>query len=44
MIKIFCNDSAGGSKGPCWPLGGVRGVPAFLSYLPPEAAREKRPE
>jgi len=39
------NYSVGGSKGPARPLGGVRGVPAFL--LHPAAgggARERRPE
>jgi len=39
------NNSAGGSKGPARPLGGVRGVPALLPH--PAAggsARERRPE
>jgi len=39
------NYSAGGSKGPTRPLGGVRGVPALLPH--PAAgggARERRPE
>jgi len=43
--KYMRNYSAGGSKGPCRPLGGVRGVPAFLPH--PAAggdARERRPE
>ncbi len=34
--------SAGGSKGPARPLGGVRGVPTILPTLSPEAAREKK--
>src|SRR5260221_5738380 len=44
-MNWYCTYSAGGSKGPCRPLGGVRGVPAFLPH--PAAAggaRERRPE
>jgi len=35
------NYSAGGSKGPARPLGGVRGAPPS-SPTPPEAAQETR--
>src|SRR5260221_13721066 len=35
------NSSAGGSKGPCRSLGGVRGVPPFSLTPPPEAVQEK---
>src|SRR6266480_621529 len=39
------NDSAGGSKGPARPLGGVRGVPAFLPHPAARGgARAKEPE
>ncbi len=49
---ITCNDSAGGSKGPARPLGGVRGKEAWEAYVPaflphPTAgggARAKKPE
>ncbi len=41
-LKEEGNDSAGGSKGPARPFGGVRGGPAFLPHLPPEAVQEQR--
>jgi len=45
LAKENSNDSAGGSKGPARPLGGVRGGPAFLPH--PTAGggvRAKNPE
>jgi len=46
------NDSAGGSKGPCRPLGAVRGKEAWEAYVPAflphpaaaDGARAKKPE
>src|SRR5258708_24645939 len=44
-IDFICTYSAGGSKGPARPLGGVRGIPAFLSHPAARGgARERRPE
>ncbi len=42
MIKKSSNYSAGGSKGPARPLGGVRGVPTSSPTPPPEAVQEKK--
>ncbi len=43
--KGVCNSGAGGCKGPCRPLDGVRGVPASLPHPAAEGgAKEKRPE
>jgi hypothetical protein len=42
QTDLFRTYSAGSSKGPVRPLGGVRGVPATSTLVPPLAAREKK--
>jgi hypothetical protein len=41
-LMIMSDYSAGGSKGPARPLGGVRGVPAFPFHLAAGGGKRKK--